>query len=502
MGALGLAAGLVAASPSAAGTAPGARGAAPVAAASIDHGPAPANPLDPAAAVGLGPWALGRPPTDAKLVEQLRSDGSSGFLPFDDAAFSFGGYRLQLVASGADGDVERLRPAAAAVAQQLTEVTRVGFTVDASQVPRPAAVNRFPAGYCGSFGGYQCSLFTDGDPATGVIRIGFASGSPCGALVPAGVERGTVGCGGPESVQLPDGSVLHVRGNVWVSSSLADVNAVRAPEVIAHEIAHVLGLDHYSAPFTALAGSQPVRQLMYPSVHQDASDTPWHYRTGDVQGLWWLQPLQAWYIAATYRDFLGRIPDTAGYQFWAASDSPRDVFVDALTTSDEWVGRIVADFYADVFGRAPDPGGFAHWTGLVRQRGVPFVAGQLYGSTEYLARNGGTVAAFVQAMYRQLLGRDPAADAAGVAYWTAEAQRRGRVAVAESFFQSREKRLARVRELYCTVLDRPPDGAGQSYWADVVLVAGDLTLARELATSAEYVARADDFALAPQSPAC
>lgn len=500
MGALGLAAGLVVAAPSA-GSSPAAA-AAPVAAAPIDDGAAPANPLDPAAAAALGSWTSSRPPADAKVVEQLRPDGSSGFLPFDRAAFSFGGYRLQLVASGADGDVERLRAAATDVARQLSEVTRVGFTVDAGQVPRPAAVNRFPAGYCGSFGGHQCSLFTDGDPSTGVIRIGFASGSPCGPLVPAGVERGTVGCGGPESIRLPDGTVFHVRGNVWLSPSLADANAVRAPEIIAHEIAHTLGLDHYSAPYSALAGSPPVRQLMYPSVHQDPTDTPWHYRTGDVQGLWWLQPAQAWYIAATYRDFLGRIPDTAGFQFWNASDAPLHVYVDALTTSDEWVGRIVADFYADVFGRAPDPGGFAHWTGLVRRLGVPAVAGQLYGSAEYLARNGGSVAGFVQAMYRQLLGRDPAADPAGVAYWTAESQRSGRVAVAASFFQSREKRQARVRELYCTVLDRPPDPAGQSYWADVILTAGDLTLARELATSAEYVARADDFALAPHAAAC
>jgi hypothetical protein len=361
-------------------------------------------------------------------------------------------------------------------------------------------VNRFPPTHCGSFGGHRCSLFADGDETVGVIRVELANGSRCGPLAPAGTRSGVVGCGGPESIWLPDGTTLNLRGNVWLSPSLADVNADRAVEITAHEIAHAMGLAHFDGLFTAF-GPVAVRQLMYPAVHADASDTGGLYRSGDVLGLWWLQLPEAWFIAATYRDFLGRIPDTDGYHHWLARDVTPAGYVDALATSDEWVGRILTDFYADVFGRAPDPSGFAFWAARMRVDGVPTVAAQLYGSDEYLARSGGTTTSLVQALYRQLLDRDPALDPQGVAFWVGEAERRGRVDVAYDFFQSTEKRFGRVRDLYCTLLNRPPDAAGQAFWADVILTQGDLTLARNLATSVEYLASSDDFALLPLTPA-
>jgi hypothetical protein len=461
-------------------------------ASTIDEGPAPANPFDPSLAGS--PLPDGGPTYFAKLVERLRPDGSSGFLPFRTPTDSFGAYRMQLVSSD-EGDVEVVRSAVATAAAELTQLTGITFTVDPGQTPRPTSVSRFPPGWCGTATGYRCSLFADGDASLGVIRVTISGGSPCGALVSAGSRQGTVGCGGPESATGSDG-IHHLRGNVWLSPSLADANATNALAVVAHEIAHAMGLDHFQPAFTAVAGAGPVRQLMFPALHGDASDTGGVYRSGDANGLRWLQPSDAWYIAATYRDFLGRAPDTAGYQYWARSTIGRAAYVDALAGSDEWVGRIVADFYGDVFGRPPDAAGGAHWADLVRTRGVPFVAAQLYGSAEYLARNGGTAVGFVQGLYRELLRRDPTADPRGVAFWVAEAQRRGRGEVAFGFFQSDENRRGRVRGLYCTLLERPPDAAGETYWAAAVLAQGDLALARNLATSAEYVERADDFVLA------
>lgn len=462
----------------------------------IDDGSAAANPLDPS----FLPAALRPGATGGKAsVERLRADGSSGFRPFHPRSYDYGAYRFQLVSSGSDGDVEVLRSAVQAVAAELGVVTGITFAVDGGQVPRPASVARFPAGFCGGQAGHQCSLFDDADRAIGVIRVGFSSGSPCGSLAPAGTSQGTVGCGGPESVQADDGTVFHLRGNVWLSPSLRDVNAPLAVDVIAHEVGHAVGLDHYDAAYTAIPGGTPVRQLLYPAVHDDPTDTGLRYRTGDAQGLWWLHLPEAWFVTATYRDFLGRAPDTAGYHFWVAADVTREQYVRSLAASDEWVGQIVQRFYADVFGRAADPGGFAHWAGLVRTRGVPFVAAQLYGSPEYFERNGSTTTGFVQALYRQLLGRDPAADPAGVAYWVGEADRRGRTEVALAFFESEEKRRRRVRDLYCTLLDRPPDAAGSAYWAGVILTQGDLALATNLATSFEYAASADEFSTKPPS---
>jgi hypothetical protein len=461
---------------------------------SIDDGPARTNPVDSS----LIPDRARRDGR-AKVVEQLKADGSSGFLPFVDRSYDYGAYRFQLVSSGSDGDVELLRPALSNAAAELTAFTNITFTLDPGQIPRPTAVNRFPPGYCGSFGGHRCSLFADGDTGVGIIRVEFASGSPCGPLAPSGVEGGVVGCGGPESAS-DSGITYHLRGNVWLSPSLADVNASRAGEIVAHEVGHALGLDHYEPAFTAIPGATPVRQLMYPAVHGDPSDTGVAYRSGDVQGVWWLHLPDAWYITATYRDFLGRVPDTAGYHFWVASDVTREGYVDALATSDEWIGRILTAFYQDVFGRAPDPSGLAYWSAFVRSHGVPFVASQLYGSSEYFITSGSSNTGVVQRLYRELLDRDPNADPQGVAFWVGQADLRGRVAVALELFQSDEMRRRRVEGLYCTLLDRPPDSGGLAYWAGVILQQGDLALARNLATSGEYLENSDEYSLQPLAP--
>lgn len=502
-----LAAGLLA--PVAAPAAASAEGPAPgePAEVAIDAGPARANPLDPALLPpGLVDDLLGRRPAAGAAkagVGSLRPDGSSGFLPFRNHHRAFGAYRFQLVDSGSDGDEEVLRTPLQAVAAELTEVTRLEFRVEPGVVARPLRVDRFPTGWCGDASGHRCSLFADDDATVGVIRVEIAASSPCGPLAPRDQSSGTIGCAGPESAQVA-GSTVNARGNVWVSPSVLGPNRHLTERVLAHEIAHALGLDHYDRLFSDVAGHQPVRQLLYPSVHADPSDTGGQYRSGDRNGLRWLQLPEAWFLAATYRHFLGRVPDPDGYRFWLASRTPPAAYVDALAGSDEWVGRIVTAFYRDVFGRSPDPGGFAHWTGQVRLRGVPFVASQLYGSAEYVVRNGGTLDGAVAALYRQLLGRDPAADPAGVAYWVGQARLRGLPAAAHDLFQSLEKRMARVHELYCTLLERPPDPGGHAHWAGAILVQGDLALARELATSAEYRARADELALRPTGapPAC
>ena len=58
--------------------------------------------------IGVDPAPhLAQPHRLRGALERLRADGSSGFLPFHPRSFDYGAYRFQLVASEADGDVEK-----------------------------------------------------------------------------------------------------------------------------------------------------------------------------------------------------------------------------------------------------------------------------------------------------------------------------------------------------------------------------------------------------------
>jgi hypothetical protein len=403
-----------------------------------------------------------------------------GFTPFDPQAFNWGGYRIELVDTAFNNhNVEELRGTITQIAAQLTNIFRVHFDVAPGRYPRPS--------------GHAGSLFPQSplDPSTfGRIRIELAIQSPCGTLVGYSGTNGAVGCGGPESLyDQQSGDVFHTRGGVWLSPSLLNANGAWAPMAIAHELGHALGLDHFADRWPPEIG--PL-QLMYPNLHGEAPDIPGsHYRTGDRNGLWYLN--SSWYISSTYRDFLGRLPDFDGYTYWSTRDITAGDYVTALSSSDEWIGRIIAEFYAEAFGRAPDPSGAAFWTGAIRRIGVPQVAAQLYGSNEYFTHYGSSNLFFVDALYQDLLGR--ASDVQGRNYWAGQVAVHGRAVVAYQFVQSLEARRGRVQSLYCTLLDRAADEGGLAHWSQVILTHGDLALAANLATSDEYFGRADDFAL-------
>jgi Ca2+-binding RTX toxin-like protein len=204
-----------------------------------------------------------------------------------------------------------------------------------------------------------------------------------------------------------------------------------------------------------------------------------------------VDPLEA-LVGAYYADFLDRPADAGGLAHWVGlleSGMTRGSVADEFARSPEWVATVVNRMYEDTLGRPADADGAAYWIAVLRsgQLSVADVAASFYASPEYFARAGGSVEAWVGDLYEKLLHRG--ADQGGIAYWTAETAASGRTSVAAAFFQSLESRQDRVAALYEKFLRRGPDTAGLGFWAGVILVDGDIALAKHLAASDEYFAR-------------
>ena len=143
------------------------------------------------------------------------------------------GYTIRI--AGGDARIEQFRDEFAAAAQGAT-----------GSGGRPV---RLAPGFGGS-----------ANPARGEIVVVLGYG-PCGSQA--------WGCGGPA---IKSGEI--VSGRVWISpASLRGTSAQRL-NLAAHELAHTLGLSHYSSSWT------DGRQAMHPTVSSVSS-----YRDGDRRGL-------------------------------------------------------------------------------------------------------------------------------------------------------------------------------------------------------------------------
>jgi len=203
------------------------------------------------------------------------------------------------------------------------------------------------------------------------------------------------------------------------------------------------------------------------------------------------------YVTDVHVLFLGRAPtpeEVGPLVHLVHADGPV-ALTRRLALSPEWAGVRIDELYRDVLGRAPEPGGEAYWLRqLAGGRTLESVAAAFHGSDERYARVGGTPPAFVDALYRQLLGREPDPD--GRRAWLDRlAAGMTRTDVAASFYGSVESRRQRVDGLYAEVLGRPADGAGRDFWVDRLPVLGDVALASHLAASDERHRRATGVGL-------
>jgi len=132
------------------------------------------------------------------------------------------------------------------------------------------------------------------------------------------------------------------------------------------------------------------------------SSTEYVTNHGGVGGGW---------IPGLYSDLLGRLPTTSELNFWsivvARGAGTRQVALD-FTTSVERDAVVVGLDYLQLLGRTADPAGLNFFVSALRSGVNRFaVTSTIMGSTEYFVHNGITNTGFVLGAFRDILNRTP-----------------------------------------------------------------------------------------------
>lgn len=183
-----------------------------------------------------------------------------------------------------------------------------------------------------------------------------------------------------------------------------------------------------------------------------------------------LSPVQR-YVERVYRDLFHRSVDATGLVTWTRAletGTPRVAVAHAITSSDEYRGRLVTRSYRTFLNRAPEPAGLAHWvrtlgSGLtIQQMEAGFLA-----SPEYYRKAGGTPAGWVTGLYRHVLDRGAAP--AEIRFWTDRLARGDdRSTVALGFLLSTEHLTTVVDGYYQELLGRSIDPTGRATWVSLI----------------------------------
>lgn len=147
------------------------------------------------------------------------------------------------------------------------------------------------------------------------------------------------------------------------------------------------------------------------------------------------------FLTAAYRDLLGRESDTVGYSYWLGlleNGLAAGTVAEAIGDSTEQRRLVVRQAYERVLNRNPDPAGLDFWAKDMIDRTAEIELYILFfASPEYFLRSGKTNQGFVNALYRDILFRNPDAD--GLAFWSNLIDEGlERAAVASEFIRSAE----------------------------------------------------------------
>lgn len=199
------------------------------------------------------------------------------------------------------------------------------------------------------------------------------------------------------------------------------------------------------------------------------------------------------FARALYSDLAGRTPTANELASWSISVSlgtSRQEMISQLWDTADSLGRRVERLYQSILHRPADAVGRASNINLLLSgASEEDIARTLLTSTEY-AQSHATNAAFVEGLYRDVLGRN--SDAGGKAGWVRSLDAgRSRAEVAASFLSSDERYLKIIDGYYASYLGRAADAAGRSFylgWLRQGLLT-TATAAEAMLASDEYFAR-------------
>ena len=197
--------------------------------------------------------------------------------------------------------------------------------------------------------------------------------------------------------------------------------------------------------------------------------------TGSLAGP--VSSANARYLADVYQRLLGRAVDEAGLDFQlnvikAGGDRSRRIVTHGLLFSAEGSRQEVQRAYTELLRRGPDNAGEDYWTAHLQGHSLLDLRVLLLASDEYHTKAGGTDAAWLEAVYQDVLGR--ATDQAGRTYWL-DAVGRGvaRPLIVAGIYLSDEALGRRVDTYFNEALGRVPSASERSGSVQIIRREGE-----------------------------
>ena len=178
----------------------------------------------------------------------------------------------------------------------------------------------------------------------------------------------------------------------------------------------------------------------------------------------------AQFVTAVYHDVLGRAPDADGLAHWVqmlGKGAAASSVADAIGHSDEYYANfVIKPDYLKLLNRAADAAGVKYWTAKLQAGATDQeLEAELAASTEFYQNAGGTDAAWIDAVYRLLLGRP--ADTTGKSYWNVRMSAgQSLLETAQRIAGGQENNSQLINDDYFHYLGRAADSAGLKFWLD------------------------------------